>query len=103
LKKIRPRIATQRGRVAMSRAAMPEATVVSPSVTSPFPPRSRKPPMIAASRHSRRPGRGSPGRPRAVARYRMTPAIRNRIEPIAKGGIVSTATRMARYVEPQTR
>jgi hypothetical protein len=92
---------TQSGTQATRRAAIPEATNCSAHTTPPFPPRSRRAPMTAASRHMRPVGRGAP---RASAHAAIpAPERRKRVLAIRKGGIVSTAKRMARYVEPQMR
>jgi drug/metabolite transporter (DMT)-like permease len=42
-------------------------------------------------------------RARMANASRATPATRNRTEDISNGGIVRSVTRIARYVEPQTR
>jgi hypothetical protein len=58
-------------------------------------------PLTSAHPHSR--GAGHPGRSRHPTHAASTaPATRKRTPPIRNGGSVATATRMARYVEPQT-
>ncbi len=86
-----------RGTVATSSAAIPEGTVRSAHTTMPLPPRRSAPPTMAADRHWRRVGRSPSRSPRRIAHaYRMAPATRNRMEALRKGGMVRTATRIAR-------
>jgi len=57
--------------------------------------------MTAAARHWIGVGGVTPRR--SAQAYRMAPAIRKRVPAIRKGGIVSMAKRIARYVDPQIR
>ncbi len=50
-RKIQPRIATQTGIIAMSKAVMPDGTVCSPKATMPIPPPISSAPTIPLSRH----------------------------------------------------
>ena len=103
-RKIPPSTATQIGIVAMSRAAIPDGTVSSPKATKPMPPPRSSAPTIALSRTSRRVGMTNERRSRATDQVRrIRPASRKRIAAMTNGGIVSTATEMPRYVDPQTR
>src|SRR5262245_8552567 len=76
----------------------------SAQTTPPLPPRSSVPPTIAAARHCAGP-MGSrllpPGQGETPTRTLR--ATRRRVAAIRNGGRVSIATRMARYVDPQTR
>ncbi|HEX3428407.1 MAG TPA: hypothetical protein VHS36_06335 [Candidatus Limnocylindrales bacterium] len=59
--------------------------------------------MIALSRSSRTLGRvRAPREAMNATAIITTPAIENRTAPMTNGGNVTTATRIARYVEPQT-
>ena len=84
---------------------MPEEMRFSATETSPFPPRHSAVPMIAADPHWR--ALGHPGRSPFPPRYRSpntiinVPAISQRPPAASSGGTVRTATRIARYVEPQ--
>ncbi len=96
-RKTRPRIATQTGIMAISRAAMPDGTVCSPNATIPIPPPSSRAPTIALSRHSRADGRLSERRSLAADHVsRTAPAIRNRVAAMRNGGIESTAIAIPR-------
>ena len=55
--------------------------------------------MIDAAIHSRRLGARAPRS--LMNAYKIPPAITNRTPAIRKGGIVSIANRMPRYVDPQ--
>jgi len=82
--------------VATSRAAIPDGTYCSPTVTPPLPTASMAAPMISAERHWRRLGRSLRRSPRRTASaYIRPPAMRNRTDAISSGGMVSMATRMA--------
>jgi hypothetical protein len=61
-------------------------------------------PTTAESRHSRLVGTTNERPSRAIDHAsRIAPAIENLKAAMRKGGIVSTAIAIARYVEPQTR
>jgi hypothetical protein len=99
----RPRTATQTGIIAISSAAIPEGTVCSPHATRPIPPPRRRAPTTNMSRHSRPDGHAKPRPSRRIDQAkRARPAVRNRVAAMVNGGIVSTAIRMPRYVDPQT-
>ena len=83
----------------MTSAAAPDGTACSAHVTPPLPSTKRGIEPTTAFRHCRRVGRGAPAR--AARAYRMAPAARNRHPAMRNGGMVSTARRMVRYVEPQ--
>ena len=89
------------GSTATRRAASPEPILCSAHTTPPLPQRSIRPPVRNAGRRSRSAMRGAPRafHPREEDRPRAT---RYRAEAIVNGGIVSSAKRIARYVEPQT-
>ncbi len=96
-RKIRPKIATQTGMVAMSSAVMPDGIVCSPNATMPIPPPSRSAPTMALSRHSRRLGTTKARPSRAIDHAsRIRPASENRTAAIRNGGSVSTAIEIAR-------
>ena len=102
-RRIRPKIAIQTGMSAMSRAVIPDGMVCSPKATMPIPPPSSSAPTTVVSRHSRRVGatnpvrapQADPGEQDGAGQQEPGAAMRN-------GGMVSTATAMARYVEPHT-
>ena len=76
---------------------MPDGIVCSPYATMPIPPPSRSVPTITVSRHSRRVGATNDPRARSRDQAISTdPAIANRTAAIRNGGMVSTATAMAR-------
>src|SRR5687768_7989647 len=91
---------SQNGDVEIIKAAMPDGTVCSAQATSPLPPSKRAVPTIAVDFQFPGVGAGSPAMRRQA--YRIAPEIRNRSEACMNGGIVSTAKRIARYVDPQT-
>ncbi len=96
-RKPRPKIATQTGIIAMSRAAMPDGIVCSPNATMPMPPPSSSAPTMSVSRHSRRLGMTKDPRARNSDQpSRTAPAIAKRTAAIRNGGIVSTAIAMPR-------
>ena len=78
----------------MISAVMPEGTLCSAQETSPLPPKSRKKPEIKASRHWCALGQTAPRSLRKV--ISITPAIAKRSAAMAKGGMDSTLTRMAK-------
>ena len=99
----RSNTAIQSGIVATSSAATPESMRSSESATPPFPPRSNAPPTIAAASQWRPVGPSPARSPRRTEnQYRTAPATRNRAADMSSGGIVSIATMIPRYVEPQT-
>jgi hypothetical protein len=63
-------------------------------VTRPFPPTRSNDPIIMVDFHSNLDGLGSPAARRH--KYKKIPGIRNRVEAIKNGGIVSIAKRIAR-------
>jgi hypothetical protein len=82
---------------------MLDGTSTSATLTTAFAPIS----SVPTARHAsswRRPGRSTAG-PRRQARKASiaAPAKLKRKPALRKGGTVSTTTRIARYVEPQTR
>ena len=90
--------ATIAGSMAMTSAATPEGTFNSAQCSSPWLTKKKRKPRTRPARHPWRVGR-SPfhsAHPR-----RMEPATRCRVAAVNKGGIDSTAKRMARKVEPQ--
>src|SRR4029079_6106793 len=102
-KKMRPRTATQTGIIAIRTPVMPDGTVCSPHATRPMPPPMRSVPMMKLSRPSRRVGISTAPRRRIATAASITrPAMANRDAARTNGGIVSTATRIPRYVDPQT-
>src|ERR1051326_1170322 len=82
--------------------AEPESTYCSAQTTRPLPTQSRSTPASARSAHSRRPAGSFSPRSRANAAS-STPAIRKRTAARRNGGSATTPTRMARWVEPQTK
>ena len=75
----------------------------SATFTTPFPPAASSEPTTQQAPICLRDSVRTDGAPRARATaYSSSPAVTNRAAPIRSGGIVSTATRIARYVEPQT-
>ena len=81
----------------MSSAVMPDGIDCSPKATMPIPPPSSSAPTTVMSRHSRRVGATKPRPPRSRVQASSTsPASRNRAPAIRNGGMVSTATAMAR-------
>ena len=96
-RKSRPSTATHTGIRAISRAAMPDGMVCSPHATMPIPPPSRSAPTMLVSRTSRRLGRRNSPRCRSATHPRSTkPASPKRSAAMRNGGIVSTATAIAR-------
>jgi len=91
---------THRGTEAMSSAARLEGTSCSATVTTAFAPMSSVP-TSSPERSSARVGAGAAPRRASTARS-TAPARRNRAPAPSSGGTVSTITRMARYVDPQT-
>ena len=90
-------MATQTGSIAMRIAVMPDGIVCSAKATMPMPPPSRSAPTMSESRHSRRVGHSKSPPPRSLDQAsRTTPAVTNRVAAIRNGGMVSTATAMAR-------
>jgi hypothetical protein len=94
---------TSSGTDAMMSEARPVGTVRSATKRRPFAPGSSSP-ISAAEASSRRPTRNAP-RPRRHATHAAIsePAIRNREDTATNDGIVSPATLMPRYVEPQSK
>jgi hypothetical protein len=91
----------QKGRIATISAVIPDGTVCSAQTTAPFPPTSRRPPTIVALFQWDIVGLTAPrARPKA---YRIKPERRKRTAAMRNGGVVSTANRIARYVDPQIR
>src|SRR6266542_2811177 len=100
---MRSKTAIQSGMVAMTSELIPVSTLVSAQATPVLPPRKSAAPTTAAAAHSRRPGRSRSLSPRRIDQtYRSAPATRNRSAPIRKTGMVSIASRIPRYVDPQT-
>src|SRR5215207_2328641 len=91
---------SHKGTVPIINAATPDAIRCSAKETKPFPPSKSKVPTIASGFHCFNVGISSPAARRQMTRIR--PEIRNRNPACRKGGTVSTANRIARYVEPQT-
>ncbi len=87
------------GTVATIRATRPLGTHCSATTTAPLPPTSKSVPEIAPLLHWTKVGAESPRVLNQV--YISAPATRKRTAAIPKGGIVSIANRIARYVEPQ--
>lgn len=77
-----------------NKAASPEVIYCSDQVRAPLPPISKSKATTPAARHSIRLGLGSPLA--RLHRYRTPPAIKKREAAIKKGGMVSTAKRIAR-------
>ena len=103
-RKIRPKTATHTGIIAIRTPAIPDGTVSSPQATAPMPPPISRAPTIEVSRISRIVGRVRWSlRKMATAASMTMPAIRNRTDAMTNGGIVSTATRIPRYVDPHTK
>ena len=100
-KRSQSKVTIQTGTVAMSSAAIPDGTYNSAQHTRPLPPSSMNVPITAADFHCAAVGRGVP-RKRTKA-YINAPATRKRTAAIRNGGSVSTAKRIASYVEPHTR
>ena len=103
-KKIRPRTATQTGIIAIRTPAIPDGTVCSPHADEAHAAAHQQGAddeavaPLAAGRHCDA-RRGGGSRPRRASRGRR---CANRAAAMTNGGIVSTATRIPRYVEPQT-
>ena len=97
-KKSRPKMATQTGSIAIRSAVIPDGIVCSPKATMPIPPPSRRPPTMSESRHSRRVGHVEVAARRAGATRRAgaRPRVTNRVAAIRNGGMLSTATAIAR-------
>src|SRR6185436_2812734 len=91
---------SQNGDVEIINAAMPEGTVLSARATSPLPPSSKRVPTMAVDFQFPRVGISSPAARRQMTR--IAPEIRKRNDACMNGGMVSTANRIARYVEPHT-
>src|SRR5688572_6733171 len=91
---------SQKGDVEIIRAAMPEGTLFSAQATSPLPPSNSAVPTIAVDFQFPRVGAGSPAM--RLQAYRIAPEIKNLSPACINGGMVSTANRIARYVDPQT-
>jgi hypothetical protein len=90
------------GTVATMRAASPESMLVSPILSKPLPHTSSRTAMISVERSWRPVGRWAPRAWRGPTTANITaPAVRNRKPAMSSGGIVSTATAIPRYVEPQ--
>ena len=91
------------GTHAISSAARPESTRCSATLTRPLPPTSSSTPDTEAVTSCARVAR-SADQPRSAttAPSRIRPAAVNRSPAESSGGTVSTAYRIARYVEPQT-
>ena len=91
------------GTLATRRAARPVAMRFSARASTPVSKASRRAPITAADNHSRRPGRSAATWPRRTHHaYSSAPATRNRTESMSSGGMVRSATAIARYVDPQT-
>ena len=82
-------------------AAMLESMRVSATCTSPTPSPRRSTPAIALATSSARVTRSDVPR-QASSAARRSAATRNRDPAARSGGIVSTATLIPKYVEPQT-
>ena len=80
---------------------MPEGTRCSAQTTAPLPPTSKRVPPMSPVRQSVRVGHVA-FRLAIDQESSSAPAIAKRAPAIRSGGSVSTANRMARYVEPQT-
>jgi hypothetical protein len=91
----------QNGIAATSTAARPLGTVNSAQTTAPLPKPSNRTPRSASAGHERGEGSGSPRA--ATAAMRSAPAAVQRNPAMRKGGIVSSAIRIAVYVVPHTR
>jgi hypothetical protein len=94
---------THNGIAAMMSAASPLGTSCSATITRPLPPAtSPAPTSVHAS--SCLPSRRAPRGPFriAIAVHMIAPASTKRRQLVSSGGIVSTTTRMPRYVDPQT-
>ncbi len=84
----------------MTSAATPDGMVCSAHATNPLPPSRSRLPMMNSEIHCLRVGMDCPA-PRCQMN-RITPEIKKRIPAERNGGMLSTAKRIARYVEPQT-
>src|SRR5215216_4680556 len=91
---------SQNGDVEITNAAIPEGIFFSASATSPLPPRRSRVPTIAVDFQFAVVGTESPAA--RLQRNRIAPEIKKRMDACRNGGMVSTANRIARYVEPQT-
>jgi hypothetical protein len=80
--------------MATSSEAIPEGTFCSAHTTPPLPANSNNAPIMKAERQWMRLGAGVPRE--AMNVYKIVPAITKRTPAIKKGGMVSTAKRMAR-------
>src|SRR3990172_5177508 len=98
-RRIQSSTTTHSGSAPTTSAVSPDATRCSAHTTPPLPTSSSSVPMTAALCHCARVGAGAP-RERAH-RNSTPPATRNRTAAMLKGGMVSMAIAMARYVEPQ--
>ena len=88
------------GSVATNSAATPDASRVSAHASAPYAQPNISAPATIACRHARQPVRS----PRAAAHASSSaPAATHRTPIIRSGGMESTASRMARNVEPQMR
>ena len=96
----------QIGTVAISSAVRPAGRVCSAYEAAPFPNASSIVPTTAMPSHCARRGRSvarsSAPPPRRAMGNSTAPAIRYRIAAMASGGMLSTPTRIATYVEPHT-
>ena len=94
---------THSGIAAMMSAASPDGTSCSATITSPLPPATSSAPTTAQESSCRRSSR-APRTPRRIATaiHMIAPASPKRTPLVSSGGIVSTVTRIARYVDPQT-
>src|SRR6185295_18534832 len=90
----------QIGTVDTISATIPDGTDSSDHTTAMLPMPSMRTPVIAANRQSRADAGGAPLQ-RASA-YKSVPATTNRDAPSMKGGIVSMAYLMKRYVDPHS-
>src|SRR3954454_15660105 len=94
---------TQSGTLEITSAARLDGMYCSATLTTPLPPAARSEPTIQQAMIWGRDRVLAEGAPRARATaYSSRPAVVKRAAPMRRGGIVSTATRIARYVEPQT-
>ena len=89
------------GTVPAMMAATLESMRVSATCTRPTPSPSRSPPAIALATISARVTRNDVPRQARIAASRSA-ATRNRDPAARSGGIVSTATLIPKYVDPQT-
>jgi hypothetical protein len=88
------------GTTAMNATTSPEPTVCSAYAVHPMPPPSISVPTMAAWRHCLASGHAAPRQ--RIHAISTTPAKRKRVPIWKKGGKLSSAYLMARYVEPQT-